>query len=114
MGRGRGQIVFYNCTQLGHLERDYHNPYTTCSYYNSFYHLIEDYPILLAKLQEIQGGNQQVQVILAEPCGEEPRVSIITRGGAVIREDMETPGKTIDGSGIIRASERAPFFDPRK
>jgi len=25
-----------------------------------------------------------------------------------------TPGKTIDGSGIRRASEKVPLFDPRK
>jgi hypothetical protein len=25
-----------------------------------------------------------------------------------------TPGKTIDGSGIRRSSEKAPLFDPRK
>jgi hypothetical protein len=40
MGRGRGQIIFYNCTQPGHLERDCQNPCTTCSYYNSFEHVI--------------------------------------------------------------------------
>jgi hypothetical protein len=53
MDRGRGKIIFYNCMQLGHLERDCQNPFTTCSYCNSFEHVIEECPVLLAKLQEI-------------------------------------------------------------
>ena len=60
MGQGQGQIIFYNCAHPGHLERDCQNPCTTCNYCNSFDHVIEDCPILLAKVQERQGGNQQV------------------------------------------------------
>jgi hypothetical protein len=60
MGQGRGQIIFYNCAHLGHLERDFQNHCTTFNYCNSFDHVIEDYPTLLAKVQERQGGNQQV------------------------------------------------------
>jgi hypothetical protein len=52
MGQGRGQIICYNCTQPGNLERDSQNPCTTCSYCNSFENVIEDCPVLLAKLQE--------------------------------------------------------------
>jgi hypothetical protein len=69
---------------------------------------------LLAKVQERRGGNQQVQLISAEPHSEEPRVIFITRGGVVTGEDRVTPGKTTDGSGIRRASEKVPLFDPRK
>jgi hypothetical protein len=39
--------------------------------------------MLLAKLQETRGGNQQVQLISAEPHGEDPRVVVITIGGDV-------------------------------
>jgi hypothetical protein len=69
---------------------------------------------LLAKLQERRGGNQQIQLISAEPRGEDPRVIVITRGGVVTGEDRVTPGKTTDGSGIKRDSEKTPLFDPRK
>jgi hypothetical protein len=69
---------------------------------------------LLAKVQERQGGNQQVQKITVEPRDKEPRVTIITRGGVVTGEDRVTLGNAIDGSEIKRASEKVPLFDPRK
>jgi hypothetical protein len=49
-----------------------------------------------------------------EPYGEDPRVIVITRGGIVTGEDRVTLGKTTNGLGIIRASEKAPLLDPRK
>jgi hypothetical protein len=50
MGQGQGKIIFYNYAQPGHLERDFQNPCTTCSYCNSFEHVIEDCPAMLAKI----------------------------------------------------------------
>jgi hypothetical protein len=49
--------------------------------------------VLLAKLQERRGPQQnpQVQLIYVEPRGEDPRVIVITRGGVVIGEDRITP-----------------------
>jgi hypothetical protein len=84
MGRGRGKIIYYNCVQPGHLARDCQNPCTTCSYCNSFEHVIEEFPVLLAKLQERRGTqhNLQVQLIYVEPHRVDPRVIVITRGGA--------------------------------
>jgi hypothetical protein len=79
-----------------------------------FYHVIEDCPILLAKLQDRRGGNKQVQLISGELHGENPRVTIITRGGVVTGEDKVTPGKTTERSGIRRAAEKAHLFDPRR
>jgi hypothetical protein len=66
MGRGRGKIICYNYAQLGHLERDYQNPCTTCSYCNSFEHVIEECPALRAKLQEKQGPQQKPQIQLVK------------------------------------------------
>jgi hypothetical protein len=62
---------------------------------------------LLAKLQERRGGNQQVQLISVEPRDEDPRVDVITRGGVVTGKDKVTSGKTAEGSGIRRATEKA-------
>jgi hypothetical protein len=114
MDRGRGQIIFYNYAHPGHLARDCQNPCTTYNYCNSFDHVIEDCPVLLAKVQEIRGGNQQFQLISVEPHNEEPRVVVITRGGTVTGEDRMTPGKTTYGAEIRRASNKEPLFDPRK
>jgi hypothetical protein len=66
MGRGQGQIIYYNCAQPGHLARDYQNPCTTCSYCNSFKHVIKECPTLLAKLQERQGPQRNLQVKLID------------------------------------------------
>jgi hypothetical protein len=96
------------------LERDFQNPCSTCNYCNSFDHVIEDCPVLLAKLQERRGGNQQVQLILAKPHGEDPRVVVITKGGVATGEDRVTPGRTAEGSGIKKATEKAQLFDPRR
>jgi hypothetical protein len=94
MGRGRGKIICYKYTHIGNLEMDLQNPCTTCSYCNSFEHVIEDCPMLLAKLQEKRGGNQQVKFISAKPHREDPRVVVITKGGTITGEDRVTPRKT--------------------
>jgi hypothetical protein len=96
------------------LTRDCQSPCTTCSYYNSFEHVIEDCSVLLAKLRERRGGKHQVQLILVEPCREDPRVTIITRGGVVTGEDRVTPGNTIEESRVRRVVEKTQVFDPRK
>jgi hypothetical protein len=52
--------------------------------------------MMLAKLQERRGPqqNSQVQLIYVEPLREDPRFTIITRGGIVTGEDKLTVGKT--------------------
>jgi hypothetical protein len=96
------------------LARDCQKPCTTCSYYNTFDHVIEDFPVLLAKLQEIRGGNQQLQLISIEPHDEDPRFVVITKGGIVTGEDRVTPGKTTYGLGIRKVVDKTQLFDPRK
>jgi hypothetical protein len=72
MGRGRGHIIYYNYAHPGHLARDCQKPYTTCSYCNSFEHVIEECPTLLTKLQEKWGPqhNPQIQLIKEKPRGK--------------------------------------------
>jgi hypothetical protein len=69
---------------------------------------------LLAKLQEKRGGNQQIQLIKAEPREADPRVAIITRGGVVTREDRVTQGKTTKESGVRKDAEKTQAFDAKK
>jgi hypothetical protein len=70
--------------------------------------------VLLAKLQEKRGGNPQVQLILEEPHGDDPRVTIIIRGGSTTREDKVTLETTTKESRFKRAIEKTPEFDLRK
>jgi hypothetical protein len=67
---------------------------------------MEHCPVLLAKLQEIRGPQQnlQVKLIYAKPRGEDPRVVVITRGGTVIGEYRLTQGKITEDSGIRKAT----------
>jgi hypothetical protein len=55
-----------------------------------------------------------VQLIYAEPHGEDPRVTVITRGGIVTGEDRMTQGKTTEESGVRKAAEKTQTFDAKK
>jgi hypothetical protein len=72
--------------------------------------------VLLAKLQERRGPQQnpQVQLIYVEPRGEDPIVVVITRGGIVIGEDIMTQGKITEDSGVRKATEKTQTFDAKK
>jgi hypothetical protein len=116
MGQCQGHIICYKYAQPRHLARDCQNPCTNCSYCNSFEHVIEECPALLAKLQERRGPQQkpQVQLMYVEPRGEDPRVTIITIGGVVRGEDRLIQGKTTEDSGIRKAAEKTQTFDAKK
>jgi hypothetical protein len=114
MGRVRGQIICYNYAQPGHLERGCQNPCTTYSYCNSFEHVIEYFLALLAKIQERRGGNQQVQLMKAEPCRVYIRFIVITRGGIATGEYRVTLGKTTKHSRIKKVADKTQGFDTKK
>ena len=98
------------------MARDCQNPCTTCSYCNSFEHVIEECPALLAKLQEKRRTQQnpQIQLIKDEPHGEDPRVIVITRGGVAIGEDKLTQGKTTEESRVRKDAEKTQTFYAKK
>jgi hypothetical protein len=47
-----------------------------------------------------------VKLIYVEPCGEDSRFVVITRGGTVIGEDTLIQGKTKEDSGIRKAAKK--------
>jgi hypothetical protein len=102
--------------QPRHLERDCQNSCTTYSYCNSFEHVIEECPMLLAKLQKRRGPqhNPQVQLIYVEPHGVDSRVVVITSGGTATEEDRATQGKIENDHGVRKATEKTPMFDAKK
>jgi hypothetical protein len=55
-----------------------------------------------------------VQLIYAEPCGEDPRFIVITREGIVTVNDRITQGKIIEDSGIRKTTEKTQMFDGKK
>jgi hypothetical protein len=72
--------------------------------------------VLLAKLQERRGPQQNPQgkLIYVEPCGEDPRVSFITKGGIFIGDERMTQGNTTEDSLIRKATEKTQTFDAKK
>jgi hypothetical protein len=55
-----------------------------------------------------------VQLICVEPCGEDPRVIFITRGGVVTGEDRLTQVNTTEDSGVRKATGKTQNFDAKK
>lgn len=75
--RGSGQIICYNCGKAGHFELDYQNPmHPSCQYCKQFDHVIEDCPMLIAKMQEkkTQQPMQNIQMMTAEPRKEDHKL----------------------------------------
>jgi hypothetical protein len=58
--------------------------------------------------------NPQVQLIYVEPCGEDPRFIVITRGGVVTGDDRMTQGKTTEDLRIRKATQKTQSFDAKR
>jgi hypothetical protein len=72
--------------------------------------------VLLAKIQERRGPQQnlQVKLIYDEPYGEYPRVIVFIRGGIFMGEEILAQGKTTEDLGVRKDIEKTQTFDTKK
>ena len=109
VGRGRGQVVCYNCNQAGHLACDCRNPTTTCRYCRAVDHVIEQCPQLIAKIQEINSApTQHIQMIFVKQRPA-PAINVVTRSGAMTH--IQNKEKYPDEAWVCKALVKAPAFD---
>jgi len=92
VGRGRGQLICYNCRGSGQYAHDCANPTrTSCLYCTQFDHEAEDCPTLIARLHE-KGVfqpplTQNLEMMRSEPREENPNVNIVLRRGITTGDD---------------------------
>ena len=70
--------------------RDFPNPaQQSCRYCRKFDHVIEDFPTLIAKMQEknMETPTQNLQMVRAETREEDPSMNVVTRSGVATNED---------------------------
>ena len=81
-GRGRGQVILYNCIVQGHYAWECTSQ--NCPYYQyctQFDHMIEEFPILIAKMRVKKAQPKQLihnlQMMRAKHHEEDPNVNIV-------------------------------------
>ena len=108
-GRGRGQVICYNCNQAVHVARDCQNPTTTCRYCRVVDHVIEQCPQLIAKIQERNGAHTQNVQMIAVEKRPVPAINIVTRSGAIMQ--VQNMGKQPNEAWVCKTLEKIPAFD---
>ena len=90
--RGRGQLIYDNCVQLGHYARDCTNLMSMCSYFKALDHTIKDYTQIIVKWKyktntiqiHLPNTNKNVKNIKTEPREKHLIVVVINRRCATI------------------------------
>lgn len=82
---------------------------TTCTYCKSFNHAIEEFPVLLAKIQE-KRHNQNVQFIGVEQQSPNPTVNVVTCSGVVTGGQPAKP----NGTWVQKVEEKHSAIDLSK
>ena len=102
-------MVCYNCNKAGHLARDCRNLTTTCQYCRAVDHVIEQFPQLIAKIQERNSApTQNIQMIVVEQIPV-PAINVVTRSGATTQ--VQNKEKQPNEAWVCKASEKIPTFD---
>lgn len=76
--------------------------------------MIEDCPQLLAKIQErrTQMVQPNVQKISIERRTQDPRIPVVTKGGAATGDDQMNVVVPPEGPWVKKAVKMSPDFDP--
>lgn len=82
---------------------------TTYTYCKAFNQVIEECPVLLAKIQEKQ-QNQNVQFIGVEQWSPDPTMNVVTRSGVVTGGQLVKPS----GTWVQKVEEKQPAIDLSK
>lgn len=84
-------MICYNCRDIGNYARDSPNPaWKSCRYCRQYDYVIEEYLLLIAKMQEKQHApTLNIKIVKVEPHDIGPSVNVITCNGVTTRGNEE-------------------------